>query len=111
MFAPGEIDNIFIHFPDPWTSPRKPKNRILNPRMLDVLWELQRPGSILDFKTDSQEAFLWSLENIPHSKYKLLWETRDLHKSGLFPENVITQFEKIFLAQGLPIYMLRLARS
>lgn len=111
MFAPSELNNIFIHFPDPWTSPRKPKNRILNPRMLDILWSLQRPGSTLDFKTDSQEAFLWSLENIPQSKYKLLWETRDLHKSGLFPENVITQFEKIFLAQGLPIYMLRLARS
>lgn len=26
LFEEGELDNVFIHFPDPWTSPKKPKN-------------------------------------------------------------------------------------
>jgi tRNA (guanine-N7-)-methyltransferase len=110
IFEEGEVNDIFIHFPDPWTSPRKPKNRILNPRMLDVLYRLQRPGAKLDFKTDSLEAFLWSIENIRQSKYQIEFQTQDLHSSPMAAENVITQFEKIFMRQGVLINFVRLRK-
>ncbi len=96
VFAAGEIDDVYIHFPDPWTSPRKPKNRMLNQRMLGIFWELQRPGSFLNFKTDSMEMFDWTLEQIQElqgTKYRLLRSTRDLHKDPEFTAtNFITQF-------------------
>lgn len=111
LFEPRELDDIFIHFPDPWTSPRKPKNRIMNPRMLDLFFELQKPGSKIDFKTDSLEAYLWSLENIQASKYKVEFQTRDLHSSEMRNDNVITQFERIFLKQGVPINFVRLRKA
>ena len=110
MFGEAELNDVFIHFPDPWTSPRKPQNRILNPRMLDLFHHLQRPGSRLDFKTDSLEAYLWSLQNVKSSKYQIEFETQDLHNSDLSKENVITQFERIFMRQGISINFMRLRR-
>ena len=110
LFEPGELNDIYIHFPDPWTTPRKPGNRILNPRMLDLFFEMQRPGSKLDFKTDSLEAYRWSMENARASKYKIEFETEDLHGSEMNKENVITQFERIFLRQGMKINFVRLRK-
>jgi tRNA (guanine-N7-)-methyltransferase len=30
LFEKNELDNVFIHFPDPWTSPKKTKESVLN---------------------------------------------------------------------------------
>jgi tRNA (guanine-N7-)-methyltransferase len=110
MFEPNELNNIYIHFPDPWVSPRKPKNRFVNARVLDWLYELQRPGSYLDFKTDSREYYLWSMEQIRTSKYKIVFETTNLHESEMVKENFVTQFEKIFMRQGIEINFVRLQK-
>jgi tRNA (guanine-N7-)-methyltransferase len=115
LFIENELDNIYIHFPDPWTTPRKPKNRILQPRMLDLFWQLQKPGSYLDFKTDSREAFLWSLENVQNCKYKIEFQTLNLHSLELKEHpivklNVITQFERIFMSQSVEINFIRLRK-
>ncbi|MBX2994267.1 MAG: tRNA (guanine-N7)-methyltransferase [Bdellovibrionaceae bacterium] len=110
LFEAGELNDVYIHFPDPWTTPRKPKNRILNPRMLDLFFDLQRPGAKLDFKTDSLEAYRWSMENVRQCKYKIEFETEDLHASPLASENVVTQFERIFLRQGMKINFVRLRK-
>lgn len=111
LFAEQEVNDIYIHFPDPWTSPRKPQNRILNARMLDILWQLQRPGSKVDFKTDSLEMFLWSLQQVRQSQYQIEFETQDLHQSILASENVLTQFERIFLRQKMKINFVRLRKN
>ena len=108
--AAQEINDVFIHFPDPWTSPKKPKNRLVNPRMIDLLFEMQRPGSKLDFKTDSREMFLWAMEFLPSTKYKIEFQTLNLHQSAMASENIITGFEKIFLRQGIEINFVRLRR-
>jgi len=110
LFSANEINDIYIHFPDPWTTPRKPNNRIVNTRMLDLFWEFQRPGSKIDFKTDSREMFLWSLERIKNSKYKIEFETLNLHQSEMVKENIMTQFEKIFLKQNIEINFVRLRK-
>lgn len=103
LFDLEELNDIYIHFPDPWVTPRKPKNRFVCPQVLDFLWERQRVGSFLEFKTDSREYFLWSLEHIQNSKYKIVFQTLDLHKSERKEQNFMTQFEKIFTRQGIEI--------
>src|SRR5262249_14363805 len=110
LFEKNELNDVYIHFPDPWVTPRKPKNRFVNARVLDWLWELQRPGSKLEFKTDSREYFLWSLEQIRESKYKVEFETLNLHQSEMASENFVTQFERIFMRQGIEINFIRLRK-
>lgn len=110
LFNEGEIDNVFIHFPDPWTSPKKPKNRFVCKQNLEILHRLQKPGSIIEFKTDSLVYFLWAMDEIRQSSYKILFETQDLHNSPIKAENFETAFEKIFLREGIKINFVRLQK-
>lgn len=110
LFTEGEIDNVYIHFPDPWTSPKKPKNRFVCKQNLELLHRLQKPGSFINFKTDSLEYFLWAMDEIRQSPYKILFETQDLHNSEMKNENFETAFEKIFLREGIKINLVRLQK-
>ena len=111
LFNESEINNVFIHFPDPWTSPKKPKNRVVNVQILNWLYGMQRPGSFIDFKTDSREYFLWALGEIKQSKYKVVFQTLNLHQSEMKEQNFITTFERIFISQGIEINYIRLLKE
>mgnify|MGYP003348698806 CR=1 FL=1 len=54
--------------------------------------------------------YLWAMEQVRESKYKIEFETLDLHQSAMAAENVITGFEKIFLQQGIQINFARLRK-
>lgn len=110
LFTEGEIDNVYIHFPDPWTSPKKPKNRFVCKQNLETLYRLQQPGSFIHFKTDSLDYFLWAMDEIRQSPYKIIFETQDLHNSEMKHENFETAFEKIFLREGIKINFVRLQK-
>lgn len=110
LFADGEIDDVYIHFPDPWTSPKKPKNRIVNREMLALLHRMQRPGSKIEFKTDSREMYLWALREIAESPYDVEFETGDFHASERAGTGFITFFERIFMNERIPINYVRLVR-
>ncbi|WP_291515653.1 tRNA (guanine-N7)-methyltransferase [Bdellovibrio sp. ArHS] len=110
LFSEGEIDDVYIHFPDPWTSPKKPKNRFVCKQNLDVLHRLQKPGSFINFKTDSLTYFLWAMDEIRQSSYKIIFETQDLHNSEMKDQNFETAFEKIFLREGIKINFVRLQK-
>lgn len=111
LFAKNEINDVYIHFPDPWVTPRKPRNRFVCKRVLDWLWEIQQPDSKLDFKTDSREYFLWAMEQIRETKYKIEFETLNLHASPMAADNFATQFENIFTRQGIQINFVRLRKT
>lgn len=110
LFGEGEINNVYVHFPDPWTSPKKPKNRFVCKQNLETLYRLQKPGSFINFKTDSLDYFLWAMDEIRQSPYKILFETQDLHNSEMKHENFETAFEKIFLREGIKINLVRLQK-
>ncbi len=112
LFDAEEINDIFIHFPDPWVTPRKPKNRVVNRVILNQLYDMQRTGSFLEFKTDSREYFLWALEEIKETKYKIEFQTLNLYKEGglYFEQNFQTTFEKIFVRQNIEINYIKLVK-
>lgn len=112
LFDKNEINNVFIHFPDPWVTPRKPKNRVVNRAILNSIFEMQREGSFLEFKTDSREYFLWALEEIKETQYKIEFQTLNLYSEGgkYFEENFQTTFEKIFVKQGIEINYIKLIK-
>ena len=112
LFATNELNNIFIHFPDPWVTPRKPRNRVVNRNILNTLYDLQRLESFLEFKTDSREYFLWALDEIKETKYKIEYQTLHLYgENNIYKENNFqTSFEKIFVQQGVEINYVRLVK-
>ena len=107
IFAPAELNHVFIHHPDPWPRKRDWKHRLIQDEFLLKLWDLMRPGSFVNFKTDSEDYYDWALPIFENSKFKKLRATRDLHKSEWASENFITHFESLFLEKGQPIFYCR----
>lgn len=110
MFEPGELNNVYIHFPDPWSKKRQWKHRLIQTEFLEQLHSLMRPGSVLEFKTDNLDYFEWAAERFHSSPFRVTRETRDLHASEWARENFVTHFESIFLSQGMKINYARLER-
>lgn len=106
-FAPGEIDGIWITFPDP--QPTKARKRLTSPMFLERYAKLLKPGSIIHLKTDNAGFFEYTLATIASGGHELLMHTFDLYNSNLKEDVMLTQthYEKIFLAQGVPIKYLR----
>lgn len=103
LFTPGEVDDVFIFFPDPWEKIRQHKHRLIQDEFLRGLHAIQRPGGRLFFKTDSQDYFKWALTRFERSPFEVVDATYDLHQSPFQATNFITQFERIFMRQGLKI--------
>lgn len=110
LFETGELNNVFIFFPDPWEKKRQLKHRLISLEFLMTLYELQRPGSQLVFKTDSKSYYQWVLERAQKSPYKVERQSEDLHKSEWARENFMTHFEKLWTRKGRVTHYLLLSR-
>lgn len=107
VFAPGEVDRIYLNFSDPWPKDRQANRRLTSPVFMKIYKEFLKPDGQLEFKTDNMGLFDYSLESIPESGWKLSQVTRDLHNDSSMNEgNIMTEYEEKFSAKGNPIYKL-----
>ena len=97
------MDNVYIHFPDPWIKKSKKKNRLINSQFLENLYSKQKSGRFIEFKTDSLDYFNWAMEFFEASSYDVVDKSYDLHESEYANKNYITHFEKIFMKQNIKI--------
>ena len=107
LFGKDELNNVYIHHPDPWPKKKQWKHRLVQEGFLKDLHELMKTESFIEFKTDDESYFDWSLDIFKDSKFKVEFQTRDLHRSDRADENFITHFENIFLKKGQPIFYLK----
>jgi tRNA (guanine-N7-)-methyltransferase len=107
LFNPQEINNVYIYFPDPWPKKRAYKHRLIQDGFLVELFNVMKPGSFVEFKTDNVDYYDWTLEHVQKSPFKIIRETRDLHHSQWASENFITHFEKLWTSQGLKTHLVR----
>lgn len=107
-FAPKTLDRVHVNFPDPWPKARQQKHRLLGQRFLGDLKTLLAQKGEFWFKTDHKEYFEWALGQIELSGlYELVELSWDLHHSPYQEHNLLTEFEGLFLSQGLPVYHLK----
>ncbi len=106
VFAPGEVDRIYLNFSDPWPKDRHAKRRLTSPAFLARYREILAPDGQVEFKTDNEALFDFSLESVKESGWQLLMETRDLHHSPYAEGNIMTEYESKFSAMGNPIFKL-----
>lgn len=104
IFVSDELNDVFIHHPDPWPRTRDHKHRLIQADFLETVFGLMRPGGTVSFKTDSEDYFDWAMALIGQSQFQIVRSTRDLHQSPWAHENFVTHFEQIFLAKGQPIF-------
>ena len=89
---------------------RHAKRRLTSDRFLAVYDQILDREGVIEFKTDNQELFRFSLESIPQAGWKILEKTFDLHHSDMAQGNVMTEYEEKFSAEGKPICKLTARR-
>lgn len=57
----------------------------------------------MEFKTDNQGLFEYSLASIPEAGWQIRWYTKDLHHTDAAEGNVMTEYEEKFSSMGNPI--------
>ena len=101
IFAPGEIDRLFINFPDPWPRKKNAKRRLTFRSFLEHYSQVTAPGGELHFKTDNAPLFEFSLEEFAFCGLTVKNVTRNLHENG--PVGIMTGYEEKFYSLGTPI--------
>jgi len=110
FFTEGEIDEIWLVFPDPRPKVRDNKRRLTNPRFLEMFRKLLKPGGYLRLKTDNTALYEYTLEVVRTMRdIDDLAFTDDLYNSPLQPEcfDIRTNYEQKFASQGETIKYLR----
>lgn len=110
FFEVGEVDEIWLTFPDPRPRKRDIKRRLSSSRYIDMYKKLLRSGGYFRFKTDNTDLFNFTLDELSMRNDLIDFVyTHDLYESALRPEcyDIKTKYEEMFAAQGEKIKYLR----
>ena len=102
LFAPAEVDRIYLNFSDPWPKARHAKRRLTSPLFLARYRAVLRADGELRFKTDNMGLFDYSLATMEREGWQLSRVTHDLHALAE-PDNIMTEYERKFSARGAKI--------
>lgn len=107
-FEPGEVEAIWIIFPDPFLRESREKNRLTHPRFLYRYQRILKPGGIINLKTDSKELYDYTLEMIAETGCHIVENIADIYGKGKAtgPLAIQTHYEGMHLAEGRTIYYL-----
>lgn len=103
-FEKGELSGLYLNFSDPWPKARHAKRRLTYHKNLENYRQVMKPGAVIEFKTDNEGLFEFSLEEIAAAGYDIIEMTRDLHspESEKLYESAryTTEYEDKFSAAG-----------
>lgn len=106
IFEDNEIEKIFLNFSDPWPKSRHEKRRLTSPGFLNIYKRILIEKGIIEFKSDNQHLFEYSLIKFNEQKWDFLDLNLNLHKEN--DEDIITtEYEDKFKALGQPIYYIK----
>ena len=103
IFQPAEVNRFYLNFCDPWPKARHAKRRLTYRIFLDQYAALLKSGGQVHFKTDNRDLFEFSLEEMANCHWTLSEVTYDLHHSEC-TDNIMTEYEEKFSANGQPIF-------
>ena len=103
VFAPGEVDRIYLNFSDPWPKDRHAKRRLTSTRYIARYRNIAKEGAAVEFKTDNRALFDFSIESAAEAGCKTVYLTYDLHREPEAVDNIMTEYEEKFSAAGNPI--------
>ncbi|MDF2676929.1 MAG: tRNA ((7)-)-methyltransferase [Bacillota bacterium] len=103
VFEPNSIERIYLNFSDPWPKPSHYKRRMTHKNFLDVYRKVFTENGEIHMKTDNNDLFEYSVEQLKEDNWDLILVTRDLHNSPYLQNNVMTEYEEKFVSEGKKI--------
>ena len=106
FFAPGEVDEIWITFPDP--QMQKARKRLTSSRFLTNYRKFLRRGGIVNLKTDSPFLYEYTRRLVELNGFEVIALTDDLYGSGLADPvtSIKTFYEQQWLSRGKTIKLI-----
>ena len=101
----NSISRLYLNFSCPYPKHTYANKRLTNPFFLNIYRDFLKKGAEIHQKTDNMHFFEYSIESFTQNGFALKNISLDLHNSGM-KDNIETEYEQKFVAQGLPIYRL-----
>ena len=111
FFAEGEVQEIWITFPDPQPRNCKENKRLTSEYYLSVYRKVLADGGCVHLKTDSDFFLDFTLETLQRLQLPVLCLQRDIYRNGM-PDSrleIKTYYERMWLEQGKAIHYLKFA--
>lgn len=110
FFDYGEVDEIWITFPDPFLRNSKTNKRLTSPKFLAEYRKICKPGALIHLKTDDPTLFSFSQDTVQQDPACILeYQNEDIYSAPLeYPElSIRTYYESMHLEVGKKIRYLR----
>lgn len=103
FFAPDEVDEIWLTFPDPRMD--KARRRLSGTRFLKQYEDVLKPNGIVHLKTDSNFLYTYTKELAKHNNLTVINDFDDLYNSGYVDDilSIKTYYESRFLEHNMAI--------
>lgn len=107
-FNTGEVDEIWITFPDPQLRKSKAKKRLTHPKFLRLYKQFLQPGGYIHLKTDSPDLYYFTRRVIDHYGLNIISDIKDLYANeNILPElKIKTHYESLDIANSRTIFYL-----
>ena len=108
-FAPGEVEEIWLTFPDPQLRTSKAKKRLTHPKFLRLYQQILRPGGNIHLKTDSPGLYRFTKWVIDLYDLPLMQDYEDVYAQQNIGEvlRIKTHYEALDIANSNKIHYLQ----
>jgi len=108
-FAGGEVDEIWITFPDPQLRISKAKKRLTHPRFLRLYNQVLKPGGFIHLKTDSPDLYLFTKLVAELYALNIVEDVDHVYEQPVIKEQlkIKTHYENLDIAESKKIHYLK----
>lgn len=99
-FEPGELAGIYLNFSDPWPKARHAKRRLTYREKLKNYRSVMSPEGTIEFKTDNDGLFAFTIDEIRNAGFSIWEMTTDLAASTFESKLFTTEYEDRFGSAG-----------
>ncbi len=109
FFADGEVDEIWITFPDPQPQKTRERQRLTSPKFLQKYAQLLGKNKYINLKTDSDFLFKYTLDTLSDKNAQLDELYLDIDAIDEMKEElkIKTYYEKMWRDKGIVIKYLK----
>lgn len=108
-FAPGEVSEIWITFPDPQLRTGKARKRLTHPKFLRLYQQFLQPGGFINLKTDSPALYRFTKWVIDLQELPVAQDMDDVYANDNITDvlKIKTHYEGLDIAQSSRIHYLQ----
>lgn len=108
-FNAGEVDEIWIIFPDPQLRISKAKKRLTHPRFLRLYQQILKPGGLIHLKTDSPDLYFFTKQVAELYDLTIVEDLDNVYSEDFVKEElkIKTHYESLDIAKSKKIHYLK----